>query len=136
MSSDRKERVIHTRVPEHLEAELKDRAAEMGVSVSNLVRNVLEHALGLVEGVVADTEQIIASARRVVGVGAGRPGAAPAEAAPVVVAWQPVVLEKNAVCVECNEILPRGSDAAIGVPDVRAILCTRCLEERKHGRAR
>src|SRR6185436_2876845 len=32
-----KERVLHTRVPERLEAELRERAAALGISVSNLV---------------------------------------------------------------------------------------------------
>ena len=49
---ERHERVIHTRVPESLETELKERASELGVSVSNLVRNVLQHALGLVNDIV------------------------------------------------------------------------------------
>ena len=36
---EKKERVIHTRVPESLEAELRRRAQDLGISVSNLVRN-------------------------------------------------------------------------------------------------
>ena len=50
---EKKERVIHTRVPESLEAELRERAKDLGISVSNLVRNVLGHAFGLVGDVVA-----------------------------------------------------------------------------------
>ena len=140
MSTDRKERVIHTRVPESLEAELKDRAAEMGVSVSNLVRNVLSHALGLVNDIVADSEQIVRSARDSIeaGVRAVR-GGPTAERETTVLGWQPAVLERNAVCDRCNEILPRGSDAAIGIFDGPAagpppVVCARCLEEARHGR--
>lgn len=144
MSDERKERVIHTRVPESLEAELKDRAAEMGVSVSNLVRNVLSHALGLVNDIVADTEQIVRSAREGVEASVrkvrGQPGVAEPsyEPAPVVIAWQTAVLERNAICHRCNDILPRGSDAAIALIDgpaagPRPVVCLRCLEELRHG---
>src|SRR5690349_23745486 len=61
--SERKERVIHTRVPESLEAELRKRAQDLGISVSNLVRNVLGHAFGLVGDVVADSHAIARAAR-------------------------------------------------------------------------
>ena len=49
-----------------------------------------------------------------------------------VLGWQPMVLGKNAVCARCNEILPRGSDAAIGVPESggsRLVICLVCLEQ-------
>jgi hypothetical protein len=131
-----KERVLHTRVPERLEAELKDRAAEMGVSVSNLVRNVLQHALGLVNDIVADSEQIVRSARNGIeaSVRAVRGQGEPVE----LLGWQTAVLERNAVCSRCNDILPRGTDAAIAVldgasPAPRPISCLRCLEELRHG---
>jgi hypothetical protein len=127
---ERKERVIHTRVPESLEAELRKRAQELGVSVSNLVRNVLGHAFGLVGDVVADSHAIARAAR-----GERKPEAkaidAPADPADVL-AWQAVVLGKNAVCSRCNDLLPRGRDAAIGVAEHgggRVIVCTTCLEE-------
>ncbi len=138
-----KERVLHTRVPERLEAELKDRAAEMGVSVSNLVRNVLQHALGLVNDIVADSEQIVRSARggvegvvRAVRGQGGEPIVLGVE--PALIGWQTAVLERNAVCTRCNDILPRGTDAAIAVLDgvsaaPRPISCLRCLEELRHG---
>jgi hypothetical protein len=127
---EKKERVIHTRVPESLEVELRKRAEDLGMSVSNLVRNVLGHAFGLVGDVVADSHAIARAARG---------GQREAAHAPVVVddpadvlAWQPIVLVKNAVCARCNDLLPRGSDAAIGVVEhgtSRLIVCTKCLEE-------
>lgn len=143
--AEKKERVIHTRVPESLEAELRKRSQELGMSVSNLVRNVLGHAFGLVGDVVADSHAIARAAR---GDRSARSGAqagtaaiaAPATAAPSnqppdpddVLAWQPIVLGKNAVCSRCNDLLPRGRDAAIGVAEHgggRVIVCTPCLEE-------
>src|SRR5438552_13269550 len=112
---EKKERVIHTRVPESLEAELRERAKDLGISVSNLVRNVLGHAFGLVGDVVADGHAIARAAR----------GEAKAKAAALepddVIAWQPIVLAKNAVCSRCNAILAKGSEAAISIGGDRAI---------------
>jgi len=49
----RKERVLHTRISEALEEDLRRAAEELRVPVSNLVRNVLEEAVTVVE-VVSD----------------------------------------------------------------------------------
>jgi hypothetical protein len=118
---EKKERVIHTRVPESLEAELRKRAQDLGMSVSNLVRNVLGHAFGLVGDVVADGHAIARAVR-------GERDADPDD----VLAWQPMVMGKNAVCARCNALLPRGSDAALGIAERgggRVIVCATCLEE-------
>jgi hypothetical protein len=129
---ERKERVIHTRVPESLEAELRKRAQDLGISVSNLVRNVIGHAFGLVGDVAADSHAI-ARAARGESEGGDKParGArAPAPAEPEdVIAWQPIVLAKNAICSRCNDILPRGKEAAIAIGGNRDMLCLRCLDE-------
>ena len=121
-----KERVIHTRVPESLEAELRRRSQELGMSVSNLVRNVLGHAFGLVGDVVADSHAIGRAVR-----GESRKVAVQANEATLadVLAWQRIVLAKNAVCARCNNILNKGHDAAIGVTESGApgpIVCTPC----------
>jgi hypothetical protein len=117
-----KEKVIHTRVPESLETELRKRAEGLGVSVSNLVRNVLGHAFGLVGDVVADSHKIARAAT----------GKASATDVGDVLAWQPMTMAKNAVCARCNELLPKGASAAIGVAehgDARVIVCSPCFEE-------
>src|SRR5215204_3843073 len=88
---ERNERVLHTRVPERLETELKERAESLGVSVSNLVRNVLNNAFGLVEDIVVDSARIAHSARTGL-----RTTAAAAAASDEVVGWQEMVLNKNA----------------------------------------
>jgi hypothetical protein len=141
---ERKERVIHTRVPESLEAELRQRAQDLGISVSNLVRNVLGHAFGLVGDVVADGHAIARAAR-----GAATSASAAATAvraaevprAPAapsfddVLGWQRVTLAKNAVCARCNAIMPRGSDAAFGIAAVAdpaappLVICIACFAE-------
>lgn len=104
-SDERKERVIHSRVPESLDDEIKRKARRLGVSVSNLVRNVLEHTVELVEDILTDGAEIARSATG--DAGEADPGAA--------LAWQHAVLDLNAVCERCNALLPRGSDAAIGI---------------------
>jgi hypothetical protein len=136
--AERKERVIHTRVPESLEAQLRKRAEDLGISVSNLVRNVLGHAFGLVGDVVADSHAIARAARGGPARAASTPPppgphpSPPSAAAPPsfddVLGWQPIVLGKNAVCVRCNAILPRGADAAVGL-GTQLVACLTCLEE-------
>ena len=121
---EKKERVIHTRVPESLEAELRQRAEKLGMSVSNLVRNVLGHAFGLVGDVVADGHAIARAAR-----GDAKAKQPAADEPEDVIAWQPIVLAKNAVCSRCNDILSKGSEAAISIGGDRAIVCTKCLGE-------
>lgn len=121
---EKKERVIHTRVPESLEAELRERAQGLGISVSNLVRNVLGHAFGLVGDVVADSHAIARAAR------GDKKAAAPASPASTddVLGWQTIVLGKNAVCARCNALLPRGKSAAVGA-GTQLVVCPPCLEE-------
>jgi hypothetical protein len=119
--SEKKKRVIHTRVPESLDKELKEKASTLGVSVSNLVRNVLLNAFGLVEGIVVDSARIAESTKKEA-----------ASDGDAVIGWQELVLNLNAVCLECNEILAKGSTAAIAVTQgvgTRPVICMKCLEE-------
>lgn len=113
-----KERVLHTRIPESLDEAIRARAAGLGMSVSNLVRNVLANALEVVEAAA---------------------GLAPpphAARAAVVLGWQEAVLARNAVCERCNDILARGARAAIAVVEPaaapRPIRCLPCLQESPH----
>ncbi|TNF33778.1 MAG: hypothetical protein EP329_07965 [Deltaproteobacteria bacterium] len=130
---EKNERVLHARIPESLDKELKDKASSLGVSVSNLVRNILNNAIDLVEDVINDSSWVARSAR-----GDKPDAAAPAAArAPEVLGWQRLVLQKNAVCEACNTILPRGTDAAVAVTDLpapRTILCVPCMEAKTHER--
>lgn len=118
-----KDRVLQARIPEQLDEELRDRAEQLGLSVSTIVRNVLQHTFDLVEGVVIDSSQI---ARAL----SGRVAAASdPDSETTVIGWQEVILNKNGVCEECNVILPVGERAALGVPTgPRAtLLCMECL---------
>jgi hypothetical protein len=138
-SNEKKERVIHTRVPESLDDEIKRKATDLGLSVSNLVRNILQHTFGLVEDIVHDSAEIARSARatRAPG-GSGHFGSAARPAAPrpgTVVGWDLGLLNVNGVCDTCNAILPKGSRAGIGIVDGRGPIpfrCPGCLEELTH----
>jgi hypothetical protein len=128
----KKERVIHARIPESLDDEVKKRATDLGLSVSNLVRNVLQHTFGLVEGVVHDSAAIARAARdaRAAMSGAAPPpaDAPPFDAAPQVLGWQRATLNVNAVCDTCNAPLAKRSRAAIGILDRAGAPPFRCLD--------
>ena len=130
-----KDRVLQARIPEDLDEELRDRAEQLGISVSTVVRNVLLHTFDLVEGVVSDSAQI---ARAIQGresrpatpsLPAPESADADADADIAVIGWQEAILNRNGVCEQCNTILTKGETAAVGVP-VQArpvLLCLACL---------
>jgi len=131
---EKKQKVIHTRVSETMDEELKERAARLGVSVSNLVRNVLQNTIGMVEDIVADSANLARSARN--------EAQAEAEVSEVglgdVLGWQAAVLNRNALCEECNAILPKGTEAGIGItdgPGPRPIRCSPCVEALRNNGA-
>ena len=129
-----KEKILHARIPESLDKDLKAKAASLGMSVSNLVRHVLTNTLDLVEGVIVDSARIAASATELVGkdkalgIRAGAREAAPPPAPPdgTLLGWQELVLNLNALCDTCNTILPKGSRAFIGVVQGAGPRPTRC----------
>jgi hypothetical protein len=117
-SDDRRERVITAHVPEALDDAIRRQATSLGLSVSNLVRNVLQNSLGLVGDIVADSAEIARLARSERGRDALHPAALLARAPsqnPRGLGWQEVRLAANAVCEVCDAVLPRGSQASVGV---------------------
>ena len=126
----RKDRVLQARIPEQLDEELRDRAEDLGLSVSTIVRNVLLQTFNLVEGVVSDSAQI---ARVIQG---KSPSTITQQTESVateadIVGWQETILNRNGVCEQCNSILAKGEKAAVGMPvQVRPILlCPSCLAD-------
>ena len=127
----RKERVLHTRISEALDQELRTKAAELGMSVSKLVRNVLVNTVDLVETVVSDSAHI-ADRARLVGEtfqprdpnDEVRTGARNSDQ---ILGWQRLTLNVNAICDTCNDILPKGSEASIGVVAGGMSRVFRCL---------
>lgn len=56
---ERKDRLIQTRVPKTLEERLKEEAEKQRLSVSHLLRNILEDTFNLVDGVVVEVDNIV-----------------------------------------------------------------------------
>jgi hypothetical protein len=113
----RKERVLHTRVSEKLDSELREKAAGLGVSVSNLVRNILLNTVEMVEDIVADGSSIARAA--------SKNKAAPSDPGEIL-GWQTLTLNLNAICEECNAMLAKGSIAAMAVSTAENAPVFRC----------
>jgi len=127
----RNERVLHTRLPETLDDELRAKARELGVSVSNLVRNILRNTVSLVEDIVEDTTNAAqaAWAEQLEGLRHRAPRVRSRRAPPAPLGWQEITLSLNAVCEQCNGILSKGKVAAVAVhrgDGPRTIICTGC----------
>ena len=150
--SERKDRLIQTRVPEKLETTLKDEARRRRTTVSQMIRNVLEDTFDLVDGVVANVDQIVTDSVELaqqVGRGARKIGqrgqdalrdlAAPCrdplpeaeERLSQVQAWNEVVLNQHIPCTKCGAELPRGLRVYTDLSDhpdkPRAWLCGRAV---------
>ena len=131
MTEEKKEKVIHTRVPESLDTELRDRAKGLGISVSNLVRNILSNTVGFVEGIVADSQSIAHAAKGELNLRAGMPPQRNR-----ILGWQECVMNLNAVCDHCNGIIAKGARAAVSVtelPAQKTVICSDCVEELNNG---
>jgi hypothetical protein len=132
---ERKERVLHTRVPDSLDRHIKRRARSLGMSASTVVRNVLLTTFGLVEDIVNDSADIAlaATGHRLDPArprARARDGGAPADS--TVLAWQRATLNRNAVCADCNTILHKGDAAAIAIREDAgpgAVICPACLRK-------
>ncbi len=126
----RKERVIHTRVPAVLEQELKRLAGALRVPVSNVVRTILEDAVATLDSVgqLAEGELRQAAEKLRQGRGALRRVARPLER---VVGYQPLVLARDESCELCGRALRPGDHAFLGIREdaagPRVILGKECL---------
>ncbi len=154
---DVKDRLVQTRVPRRLEDVLKAEAKRRRLSVSHLIRNVLEDTLALVDTVVTGSEELVDTSVRVAGqvardagrlaararttADAGEPeqavkrrqrAPAPERDLEHVLAWNAVVLNRDVRCARCDATLPKGTQANLGVSQdpaqPPAWLCQGCLE--------
>jgi hypothetical protein len=150
----RKDRLIQTRVARDLESTLKREARRRRLTVSHLIRNVLEDTFQLVDDVVDSGDDIVADsvalARRVghdarrmagavrdaVAVDADEPfddaPPAPDDDLSHVYAWNAVVANRAAACVRCDAPIAPGGAAFVGLSDdaarPRVWLCPACRE--------
>lgn len=131
VSREKKERVLHARIPESLDSEIKTRAEQLGISVSNLVRNVLQNTFDMVEDIVSDASSIAKSARGEPTVGYVAPalGAAPPPP-PEILGWQALVVARNALCDRCNAVIAKGTPghvAVLSAPGTPVFRCNACV---------
>lgn len=148
----RKDRLIQTRVARDLESTLKREAERRRLTVSHLIRNILEDTFQLVDDVVANVDEIVTDsvelarrvgrdARRMAGAvrdavaESAEPAQAPDPVSPSlahVYAWNPVVMNRVATCSGCGSALERGAHAFVGLSDEvdapRTWLCASCRE--------
>ena len=117
-SSNKKERVLHTRVPAVLERELKRFAENLRVPVSNLVRTILEDALDVADAATENVETRLKNAAHQLEVERERlkKRVLPDPLADVF-AFQDVTLAQPAQCVKCGRELPPGTKAHLGLTD-------------------
>lgn len=141
----RKDRLIQTRVPADLESTLKEEAERRRLTVSHLIRSILEDTFHLVDDVVSDLDRVVTdsvdlarnvrrNARRL---------AAPATAArharrgwdrdlDDIYGWSELVLQQPAECRRCAAPIERGERAFVGAGDkprrARVWLCRRCMD--------
>jgi hypothetical protein len=151
---ERKDRVVQTRVPHDLETTLKDEARRQRLTVSHLIRNVLEDTFELVDGVVENVDQIVSdsvqlaktvqrSAQRITSAvsrdeqaahGEEEADALKADAEDLshVYAWNESVLHQSVICSRCGTEIGRGQKGYSDLSDAsnreRAWLCPNCIE--------
>ena len=113
--SERKDKLIQTRVDEDLDDVLRDAAKKQRLSVSQLIRNVLEDTFKLVEDVVVDAQAIGAVVKRDAQRVAAAARGEVRDPLDGVDAWQEVVLGRDQKCARCGVALPRGATALMGV---------------------
>ena len=127
---EKKERVLHTRIPAVLEAELKQAAKALRVPVSNLVRTILEDAIAVADRATGQVEERLHRAARTV-----RTKVEPRDPLAHVVAFQSVVVAATSHCAKCGQALEAGDDAALAIldsPGPNLFVCNECMPKRKH----
>ncbi len=134
-SDDKKERVLHTRVPAVLEAELKRFAQNLRVPVSNLVRTILEDAI-----VVADAagdrveERLRKAATQLQSERERLRRKIKPDPLSDVYAFQEVTIAQPVSCAKCDVALEPGDHAHLGLIDptvsggiTRVFVCDACV---------
>jgi hypothetical protein len=124
--NERKDQLVQTRVPTELSETLREAAKQNRVTVSQLIRNVLEDTFDLVDNVVAETVSLGQTVRRdALRIAESAKGQRPRQPRPgrtaativAIDAWQEVLLNRDVTCVRCGDEIPRGSKAMFGLSD-------------------
>ena len=136
---DKKERVLHTRVPAVLEKELKRFADNLRIPVSNLVRTILEDALQVADAASEGVESRLKRAAHQLEIERERLRAR-VKLQPLkdVFAYQTVTLAQDVSCAACGNDLQAGDRAHMGLSDEptngkrrpRVFVCDACLPNK------
>lgn len=136
-ASERKDKIVQARVPEELDDALREAAEERQISVSQLVRNLLEDTFQLVDNIVADSASLVDTVRR-----DAKKIAASAKSArhhnsafedTQIDAWQAAVSNRDSRCQVCGKAISAGSHAWLAAgPKLRNSVwrCAACLPEK------
>ncbi|MEI8256156.1 MAG: hypothetical protein WCJ30_10845 [Deltaproteobacteria bacterium] len=133
---EKKERVIHTRVPAVLEAELKRFAENLHVPVSNLIRTILEDAVAVADKATESVERELRTAASRVNNEREKLRRSIARPDPLegVYGFQPLMMNVHSKCAKCSAPLEPGADAHLALSDregPRQFVCPSCLPGRK-----
>ena len=133
---ERKERVIHTRVPAVLEEELKRFAEGLRVPVSNVIRTLLEDALAVADKATGRVERELRSAAEQLETERKKLGSRLPRRDPLdgVFGFQPIVMNLVSACACCGAPLDAGDEAFLGLTDQpgrRVLVCPRCATPRR-----
>jgi hypothetical protein len=133
---ERKDRLIQTRVADDLDHTLREEAKKRRLSVSQLIRNVLEDTFNLVDDVMTETAKLAQTVRRDAArirdsaQGLTRSSSNPLEK---VESWHLVILSGDTRCGRCKADLASGEPASMGVstdPTFRPLwICQTCRSE-------
>jgi hypothetical protein len=115
---EKKERVLHTRIPAALEDQIKRLAEALRVPVSNLVRNMLEDAIDVTRRMrdhipggdhAKEQEDLLAE----------------------IYGWQGLTLNVDVACARCKTEMAAGEQAHVGLSnhprDAKVFVCSSCL---------
>jgi len=115
----RKEEYLGARVPRELRAKVIDRANELGIPVSILIRNVLEEAF---------SETAAGTAGMQAAAGDSQP-VADSYDYPDVIGWEQITLNRPMTCSGCARQIDAGSRVTLGLTSPggdHVILCGNC----------
>ena len=115
----RKEEYLGARVPKELREKVIDRANELGIPVSILIRNVLEEAFSTPAAEMAGMQSAARDSKPVVD----------SNDYPDVIGWERIILNRPMTCTGCAQQIDAGSQVTLGLTSPggdHVILCRDC----------
>lgn len=112
-----KEKIVHTRVSKNLYKKISEKARKNRISISNLIRNIIEDSIEIYEDVsdIVDEKIIEFLDKR-----------------DSILAFQEVKLNKNTKCGFCGKTMNKNNKAYLGLFEKslkKVIICGKCYEK-------